>query len=64
MQRSVADNGFSFQNISGLVPGNMQPGGGMPFLENIGIDARKRELLEARFIPGDKVGYSKLFISN
>ena len=34
----------------------MQTGTGMPFLENIGsLDARKRELLEARFMPGDKV---------
>lgn len=40
----------------------MQPGTGMPFLENIGIDARKRELLEARFIPGDKVCISRRVI--
>ena len=32
----------------------------IPYLETMGIDARKRELLEARFMPGDKVSIEEI----
>ena len=54
-----------FVSVSGAAPPSMAgmaasgsgaAGGALPFLDGIaGIDARKQALLEARFVPGDKV---------